>query len=475
MDARAPRLTQGRLAVISAVFGLFVLFDICLFGWLLLKSLSQRELDKVVSEMRRDAEPVAGAIAQEALTLGKEDLYLVITAAQETRTYIQSVLSQRDIVRRIEVRDREGKVIYAHSNAETLPAQPQIQQPQVQTGSNRDNLPGPTLEDTTLEQQIPIGDLGSLVIGLRQEEVQKRIALLRRDLIRQISLISVLTVGLIAFAYAAIWFLFRRAQRLEEQALEAERMAYIGTLASGLAHEIRNPLNSLNLNLQMLQEEARERGESSAKNRLFAITRSELNRLERLVTDFLSYAKPRPLELQEIPLSELFDRVLQIMGSEIQARHAQVILEDQSAGLKVRVDPNQFGQLLINLLQNALASTVDTGRAPLLRLVARRQNTSAILEVIDNGCGIAEVDRAKIFDLFYSTRKGGTGLGLAIVQRIAKDHQIKIEVESMVGKGTTFRLRLPSGEPRESLTGQFFTLEASSKGQTVDPATAKSV
>lgn len=450
-------LTSGRLAIASVVFGLFVLCDIFLFGWLLFKSLSERELDKVLTEMRQEAEPLAGALEQEALSLGNEDLYLVITAAQETRTYIQSVLSQRELIRHVEVRDREGKVVFEQTNAEKLPVDGDL--PQIETGQVGKSLESlGSVPEEPLEQQIPIGELGTLVIGLRQEAVQKRVEVLRRDLIRQTSLIGALTVILLAFAFAAVWFLFRRAQRLEEQALEAERLAYIGTLASGLAHEIRNPLNSLNLNLQMLQEEAREQGGEKGQNRLLAITHSELHRLEHLVTDFLSYAKPRPLELREITLFELLERVQQVLGGEIHARRATLEIEDQSPGLKVNVDPNQFGQLLLNLTQNALAATVDSKRPARLRLVAKQHHQQAVIEVIDNGCGIAEDDREKIFDLFYSTRKGGTGLGLAIVQRIAKDHHARIQVESELGSGTTIRLILPLEGAREHLSGHFAAL-----------------
>ena len=106
---------------------------------------------------------------------------------------------------------------------------------------------------------------------------------------------------LLISAYVVVWLVLRRSQRLEVQAAEAERLAYLGTLASGLAHEIRNPLNSLNLNMQMLEEEIDEHGSAPTGKRLLSITRSELSRLERLVTDFLAYAKPRPLELEEVP------------------------------------------------------------------------------------------------------------------------------------------------------------------------------
>lgn len=462
MERSTPFLTSRRLTILSVIFGLFVLFDIFLFGWLLFNSLSRRELDKVMAEMRQQVEPLADALEREALDLGNEDdLYVVVTAAQETRTYIQSVLSQREIVSRVEVHDREGKVVFGQSNTQVVPIDPG-ELPQVATGEVGDNLAPPRMGSDALEERVPIGDLGTLVIGLREEAVEERIEALRKDLIRQTSAIGALTVSLLAFAYAAIWFLFRRARRLEEQTIDAERMAYIGTLASGLAHEIRNPLNSLNLNLQMLQEEAQEEQsspalrslKSSTHGRLLAITRSELNRLEHLVTDFLAYAKPRPLALEEVAIEDLLERVRQVLGSEVAAHGATLEIDDRTGGLKICVDPHQFVQLLLNLTQNSLAATEGLDR-PQIQLLARRRYGEAVIEVIDNGRGIPPDEVEKVFDIFFSTRKGGTGLGLAIVKRIAKDHHVKVEIDSAIGEGTTVRLLVPLKESRDSLTGVF--------------------
>jgi signal transduction histidine kinase len=239
----------------------------------------------------------------------------------------------------------------------------------------------------------------------------------------------------------------RRAQRLEVQAAEAERMAYIGTLASGLAHEIRNPLNSLNLNMQMLEEEIVDSGSAPTGKRLLSITRSELSRLERLVTDFLAYAKPRPLELEEIPAVLLLERVPEVLAGEIQKRRARVAVHDRSHGARVRVDLAQINQLLLNLAQNAFNAAEEAGRRPWLRLAAVRQGAAVLLEVSDNGVGMTAEEQERIFDLFYSTRKGGTGLGLAIAERIASAHGGRLGVRSAKGVGTTVSVELPATPP----------------------------
>ncbi len=458
-------LTSRRLIIVAVTFGGFVVFDIALFGWLIFNSLSQREVENVLLETRAEAEPLARELEERARSLG-QDLYVTVAVIQEKTTYIQSFPTQREMIRRFEIRDRHGTVVYQEENTQEQPAGVSGV-PRVETGDaslevSPSPLPPPGLQ--LEEVEVAIGDLGTMIVGLSEQALLERIGFLRQDLIRQTSLIGVLTLTLLLMAFAAIWTLVRRARRLEEQAVEAERMAYIGTLASGLAHEIRNPLNSLSLNMQMLEEE--NSGTGSSQKRLLAITRSELRRLERLATDFLSYAKPRPLELEEIPAVELLEQVLEVMGGEVQNRGAVVEIEDSSAGARVRVDRGQIKQLLLNLTHNALTASEETddrvagdrvaGDA-IVRLIARRSGSGVVLEVSDNGPGIPEADQQRIFDLFYSTRKGGTGLGLAIVQRIARAHDAVLEVDSLPGAGTTMRLRLPIaavGQPAVERTAE---------------------
>jgi two-component system sensor histidine kinase HydH len=233
-------------------------------------------------------------------------------------------------------------------------------------------------------------------------------------------------------------------------------MAYIGTLASGLAHEIRNPLNSLNLNMQLLEEELSGRSlgppEAQRSGRLMSITRAEIHRLERLVTDFLQYARPRPLELEEILAVELMERCREVLKGEFRARDAHLMVEDRSGGAIVRVDPGQMNQLLINLVQNALAASEEVEGAADVRLAVSRESGWVNFEIEDHGSGMTHEERSKMFDLFYSTRKGGTGLGLPVVRRIAEAHHGKLTVDSRLGEGTLIRLALPEAPPSEALT-----------------------
>ena len=442
-----------RLLVGSVLLGVFVVCDVALFGWLLFRSLSEREISRVLLETRAEAETLAQQLAGRAREQGA-DLYLAVATERETQTYIDSVLRQREMVRNLEIRDREGKLVYQMQTRETVPVAgaPAVTSPEL----------APHFEEKVGEQQltydvydltVPIEEFGQIRIGISRDEMARRVATLRGDLLRQASIVGGLTLALLATAYFAVFWLVRRGQALEQQAAEAERMATIGTLAAGLAHEIRNPLNSLSLNMQMLEEDlggGPGNASDGGTRRLLSLTRSEIGRLERLVTDFLAYAKPRPVDRRRVAAVSLLEDARDLLGAAASAQRAQLRVEDQSLGAWVEVDPQQLSQLLLNLAQNALAACQERGRCGRIALRCRREGARVALEVEDDGVGIAPADRERIFDVFYSTRKGGTGLGLAIVRRIATNHGGELEVESTPGEGTIVRLWLDAAaEPEE--------------------------
>lgn len=433
------------------VFGLVVVLDLVLFGWLIFRSLSQREIERALLETREEAEAVAGRIADRAAREGS-DLYTVIAVERETRTYIEDVLSQLEVVSSVEVRDADGALVFEAQGRVTEPVEGEAI-PELGRGEIPRDLEGVRTETSRRESEYqveePIGDFGILRIGISERDLQARIGELRGELLGQAATLGAVTTALLLAAFLLVSALLRRGQRLEEQAAEAERMAYVGTLASGLAHEIRNPLNSLNLNMQMLEEElGEESGRAPTGGRLLAITRKEIARLERLVTDFLSYARPRALELEEVPVAEILEQVGDVLQGEARSRRVALAVEDRTGGAALRADPAQIRQLLLNLAQNALVAAEEADRGPRVVLAAVRRGPFVELSVADNGPGIPPESRERIFEVFYSTRKGGTGLGLAIVERIARSHGGEVEVESEPGRGTTVRVALPAAGAR---------------------------
>ena len=396
----AARTYSRRLFAASLVFGLFVLLDIALFSWLIFRSLSEQEVQRVLLETRHEAETIARQIADQAA--GHGNLFREIAVERETETYIDSVLRQREILRDVEIHDKKGTLVYKSVSKASIPVAGGVQTPHAPSSpelsgtelSGRIQVKEETrrYEYTVPSVKVPIGDLGTLVVEISGPELARRIERLRGELVRQTSLIGVITLTLLLAAYVSIWWLLRDAARLEKQAADAERMAYIGTLASGLAHEIRNPLNSLNLNMQLLEEELGHghpvMPASEGGGRLLSITRSEINRLERLVTDFLAYAKPRPLEIEEVPAVWLLEHLGELLLGELQRRGVRLDIEDRSGGARVKVDAAQMTQLLLNLAKNSLVAMEDIGRPPVLRLLAYRHGTEVVLELVDNGIGM---------------------------------------------------------------------------------------
>lgn len=448
---RTSSPTFRRLIVVLTVFGAIVVLDLALFGWLTFHSLSQREIEQVLLETRQEAEGIASRIEGRALDEGT-DLYTVIAVERDTRTYIDDVARELGVVRSIRILDADGTLVYEANSDVRQPVgdeplldldQPQELPEDWRTQESR--------TESRYQVEQPIGDFGILRIGIDEEDLQARIAELRGDLIGQASVIGAVTTLLLIAAIALMWALLRRSHRLEQQAAEAERMAYIGTLASGLAHEIRNPLNSVSLNMQMLEEEMCETGgveAASSGRRLLGITRSEIARLERLVTDFLSYARPRQLEVEEVEAAELLDQVRELLAGEARSRGVSLEVEERSGGATVRVDPGQIRQLILNLTQNALTAVEGRGAPRVvlgcqLRDAWEAGSAGVELSVRDNGRGMSEEELGQIFEVFYSTRKGGTGLGLAIVDRIVRRHEGTLEVESEPDAGTTIRVVLP--------------------------------
>jgi signal transduction histidine kinase len=441
--------------VILGLLGIFILSDFALFAWLIFQTLSRRELDRILLETKSEAQTLAGRLAGSAERAGG-DLFTAVALEQETQTYIDSVLRQRQLVQTVEITDKDGVLVMKErremeiaapaplrpSGDKELVAPPGTPRVETRTVERQDSQPVtiPPVALEGLDVTVPIGQFGSLRIGLSSLEMERRIGELRRDLVQQTAVIGSVTLVIVVLAFVLISSLARRGQRLATQAAEAERLAELGRLAAGLAHEIRNPLNSLNLNMQMLEEDMKGGG---GRGKLFDITRSEIGRLERLVTDFLSYARPRPLHLQNLAARDLIERTRALVAREFTLSGVLLETRDESGGACVRVDPEPLQQLLLNLLQNALAATEETGRERQVALTARRDGPQMLFEIADNGAGIPYDEQGRIFEIFYSTRKGGTGLGLAIADRVARAHAGEITFESTPDVGTTFRVALP--------------------------------
>jgi PAS domain S-box-containing protein len=225
-----------------------------------------------------------------------------------------------------------------------------------------------------------------------------------------------------------------------DHAKHHERLAAVGTLAAGLAHEIRNPLNGAQLHVAFLERSLEKSGASPDMVDAIHVVGEEITRLAQLVSEFLDFARPRPLALRPVGVIALCDRTRSLLLAQAEAARVQIVSDLPPSDVVIMADGPRLEQVLLNLAQNAVEAMAPVGGG-VLTLRARRQPRHVRIDVEDTGPGIPSAD-APIFDAFYSTKPSGTGLGLAIVHSIVTDHQGTIHVESHPGK-TTFRVLLP--------------------------------
>jgi signal transduction histidine kinase len=222
-----------------------------------------------------------------------------------------------------------------------------------------------------------------------------------------------------------------------------DRYTEIAQLAGGLAHEIRNPLSTMRLNLDLLAEDFQTPETTRDQRILKKIerVRKESHRLESLLEDFLRFARVKELHVEPVDLNAVVDDLRDFC--EPQAASQGIVLRTHDGGgrLMVRLDVDMFKQALFNLIRNAQHAMPDGGE---LILTTRREGAFAVLDVVDTGCGIPVELRGRIFEPFFSTRPAGTGLGLPTVRKIVEAHGGSIGLESEIGKGSKFTIRLPA-------------------------------
>ncbi len=223
----------------------------------------------------------------------------------------------------------------------------------------------------------------------------------------------------------------------EEQLRRADRLSALGELSAGMAHEIRNPLGSIKGAVEILKDDYRP---DNAKYEFIQILLKETDRLNRIVQEFLSFARPKQPEFRQTDVNEAIESVLTLTAQE--ARKAGVKVEkrlDQSIG-KRSLDGGLLKQAFLNLILNAVQAMPRGG---VLTVESALKGSMIEVKIADTGVGISEENRKKLFSPFFTTKKNGTGLGLAITYRIVENHRGRIDVISEPGKGATFTVKIP--------------------------------
>ncbi|MEO1335733.1 MAG: ATP-binding protein, partial [Myxococcota bacterium] len=223
--------------------------------------------------------------------------------------------------------------------------------------------------------------------------------------------------------------------RLKEAVERAERLATVGKFAAGLAHEVRNPLASMCASIDVLKESI---DPPPAMKRLMNNVVREADRLNALITDFLAFARPRPLRAEPVELASMLRSIMSVFSHDQLLAHTSVQWQ-VTPGIRAMIDSDLIRQVIWNLVRNAAEATPQ-GQ---ITLICRKEGDKPVVRIRDDGPGIPPEQLAKIFDPFYTTKEGGTGLGLAIAHSIIEAHGGELNVDSELGQGTEISLLLP--------------------------------
>ncbi len=228
-------------------------------------------------------------------------------------------------------------------------------------------------------------------------------------------------------------------KKLEEQTKRQEKLSAMGELASGVAHEIRNPINSIGIIAQRLNKEFSATEDKEEYQKITKLLRDEVNRINNIITQFLNYSKPLGVKYKLIDSKKYFEEIYLLFKGQANQKQVNLVKESDSS-FNMKIDPELMRQALMNIVQNALDSVNQNGT---VKIDYKKIDSNLNIKIIDNGSGISDDKKEKIFELYYTTKTDGNGLGLSISQKIISQLNGSIELESEVNKGTTFIITIP--------------------------------
>jgi signal transduction histidine kinase len=247
--------------------------------------------------------------------------------------------------------------------------------------------------------------------------------------------------------YAIIMRDITESRRTAEKTIESERLNALTLLAAGVAHELGNPLNSLNIHLQLMERQARKiKGKTREElQHSIDVCRGEINRLDSIVSQFLRAIRPSRPQLRPENINTMVEEAVRFFSAEIEARDIVVETELHSDLPLLQLDRDQMKQAFYNVIKNSFEAMKRRG---ILRIRTDRDESHVRVSFIDTGGGMSAEALSHVFEPYYTTKATGTGLGLLIVRRIVREHGGELAIESTEGKGLTLTIRLPFREQR---------------------------
>jgi len=462
-EGRTQPAFRRSFLISAGLFVLLVLATLAVVAHLIFKDLSQqvitRNLLSTLSDVKKqwseqEAKRAQDSAPQESRDLmGETKLPAPAPAAppldppQAAKHYVVAI---RGITETITVRDPAGNVVGRTSRTRLETRVRPIQE--VTRHSSHPVEEEWDLGDKkqkVLTIQEPVDPTGRTIaeVGIPVEQVEESLRPLRRSLITKTLVGAAATLVILGFAFTYVLRLVQKTRTLEAEAQMAERCAHVATLAREMAHEIRNPLNAMSMNLEMLEEDLSSRTSPECAEIAPYLTgiKGEIRRLKDLAENFLSYARPPQLNPDGRDLNRFLEEICVFLQPEAEARKITISRNLDPLLPSVEFDSAQLRQAVLNILSNA-QQVVGEGES--IGVQTRVSSGGEIrISISDTGPGMNPEVLANIFQPFYSHREGGTGLGLPIARRAVEAHGGRIEVESEPGHGSTFHILLPRGRP----------------------------
>jgi PAS domain S-box-containing protein len=384
-----------------------------------------RRLDAMTTETERP-EPESertdefGAVSNRIDRLGRQmhDVREVFSALKENLDQLMSTLQDGLILF-----TRDGRIVLVSASAERFIGRP------------RGEMLGQMVEEV-FNDSTRLGRIVLDAFALRQEVPSREIEMEHGRRV-QLALDFISERGVAIGALLTV----RDAEsvrRIENEIELSRRLAAIGRLTSGVAHEVKNPINAIVIHLEILRERMLQLDPETRRH--MDIINSEIHRLDRVVKTLVDFSRPVELKLQAVDLRDLAGEVVALASPEARSHRVDVVLQMGEQPLPVRVDTDLMKQAILNVVINGVQAMPDGG---MLTLRGFTSGQAAVLEVQDTGGGISPEIRDKIFNLYFTTKKSGSGIGLALTYRAMQLHNGALDLDSEARQGTIFRFMLP--------------------------------